>query len=535
MCPRNPFFEAAKARPPRREADVVSTPPAASGSPPGRDADAPAGAAPLTVSALVGRIKDALSEAFPRRVAVVGEISNFKRHSSGHLYFSLKDPNAAISAVMFRAQAAKLKFAPEDGMEVVADGRVDLYDVRGQLQLYVERLTPKGAGALEVAFRQLREKLSREGLFDAAAKKPLPAFARAVGLVTSPTGAAVRDIRRTLRRRWPAARVYLVPALVQGDRAAEAIAEGIRLLDAAAERLEIDTLIVARGGGSLEDLWAFNEEAVARAIFAARTPVISGVGHEVDVTIADLAADVRAATPTAAAELAVPDAADVARHLGALAERLTRSAGEHLRGGRSALASVLRSVVFRDPAWRVRTQSQRADELSHRLAAGLRGALSSARQRVEPAAGRLAALHPLRLVERARWRVEKQAQRMRWALGARSKSAGDALQALAARAAAVHPRHGLGLARQRVSAAWRQLEAMSYRSVLGRGFSVTRRAGGAILRAAGEAHAGERIETELREGKLLSRVEDTAEATPPRPPSRPRKHRRDAQPTLFND
>ncbi|MCD4699353.1 MAG: exodeoxyribonuclease VII large subunit, partial [Phycisphaerae bacterium] len=270
--------------------------------------------APLTVSDLVARIKEALLDTFPKRLSVVGQISNLKRHSSGHLYFSLKDASAAIDAVMFRSAASGVRFDVEDGLEVVASGRIDVYERQGRLQFYVERLAPQGTGALELAFRQLKDRLEHEGLFDPARKKPLVRFPRAVGVITSPTGAAVRDIARTLSRRWPAAKVFLVPVRVQGDQAAGQIADAVRLMDATAEKYQIDTIIVARGGGSLEDLWAFNEEVLARAIFAADTPIISGVGHEVDFTISDFVADVRSATPTAAAELATPDGTEIRRH-----------------------------------------------------------------------------------------------------------------------------------------------------------------------------------------------------------------------------
>jgi len=468
----------------------------------------------ISVSGLIAQIKGALADAFPRSVAVIGEISNFKRHSSGHLYFRLKDAGAAIDAVMFRPDAARLKFRPADGMEIVAEGRVDVYDVRGQLQLYVERMTPKGAGALELAFRQLRDKLQREGLFDPQVKKPIPPYPRAVGVVTSPTGAALRDIRRTLSRRWPSITMYLVPVPVQGEAAAEAIAKALRLLDANADRLGIDTIIVGRGGGSLEDLWAFNEEAVARAVYAASTPVISAVGHETDITICDLVADVRAATPTAAAELAVPDAAQVARHLGLLARRLKHRAGESIAAAQAALAGALRSVVFRDPAWRVRTQMQRLDELSHRMRAGLAGELAAYRGRLTPAAGRLAAIHPARLAEQKLARLHRAAGRMAWALGARSKHAGETLAEMQQRLARLHPRHKLNLATQKIHAAKRQLEAMSYRSVLKRGYAVTRDSRGAILRSAGQVKINELIQTELAYGKINSRVTSTGETAP---------------------
>jgi exodeoxyribonuclease VII large subunit len=360
------------------------------------------GPAPLTVSELVGRIKEALLDAFGQRVIVVGEISNFKRHTSGHLYFSLKDPNATIDAVMFRPLAARVRFDVGDGLEVVAEGRVDVYEKQGRLQFYVERLTPRGAGALELAFRQLKAKLQAEGLFDPARKKPLPRFPRAVGVITSPTGAAIRDIARTLRRRWPAARVYLVGVHVQGDQAAGEIAEAVALLDAKADELGIDTLIVGRGGGSLEDLWAFNEEVVARAIFAARTPIISGVGHEVDFAISDFVADVRAATPTAAAELAVPDAAELRRHVGVLAGRLARRADERLATARAGLEAILRSVVFRDPASRIRSGRQHADELVSRMQIGLEACRRQGQTRLHDANARLIEQHPRRLLEPGR-------------------------------------------------------------------------------------------------------------------------------------
>jgi exodeoxyribonuclease VII large subunit len=454
----------------------------------------------------MARIKCALAEAFPQSVAVVGEISNFKLHSSGHMYFRLKDADAAIDAAMFRQFASRLRFTPADGLEVLVEGRVDVYDPRGQLQLYVEQMTPRGAGALELAFRQLCEKLRREGLFDPASKKPLPRFPRAIGLVTSPTGAAVRDICKTLRRRWPAARVYLMPVLVQGEGAAESVAEGIALLDANAARFGIDTIIVARGGGSLEDLWAFNEEIVIRAIHAAGAPIVTGIGHEIDVTIADMVADVRAATPTAAAELAVPDAAEVLRHLLTVEARLRRAAVEGFESAATALRAVLRSAIFRDPTAGLRIQHQRLDELSHRLRADLGQIVSQARRRLEPVGGRLASLHPARLTESAKGRVDRLTARLAWALGGRSKRAGDALAAWQGRLLAVQPGYRLRLACQRVAAAERQLEALSHRSVLHRGFSVTRRPDGAILRSIGDVGEGDWIATELADGRIRSRV-----------------------------
>jgi exodeoxyribonuclease VII large subunit len=485
-------------------------------------------AQPLTVSALLARVKNALAGSLEPRLTVVGELSNVKHHASGHLYFRLKDGRCAIDACMFRMAAKRLKFRPADGLEVVVEGRVDVYEVRGQLQLYAETMTPRGAGALELAFRQLRDKLQAEGLFDPAAKKHIPRYPRAVGVITSATGAAVRDICRTLRRRWSGAEIYLYPAAVQGDTAAAGVARGIELMDAAAERLGIDTIIVGRGGGSLEDLWAFNEEVLARAVFAARTPIISGVGHETDVTICDMVADLRAPTPTGAAELAVPDATEVRRHLIANAARLERCVRGQLDRGRGHLAGLLRSGVFRDPLGRIRTQQQRIDELTHRLRAAARHRLTQGHHRLEPAARKLAALHPARLAERARARLDRIASRLAWVLGGRSKRGSDRLGHLEARLAAVHPVHRLRLAQQSLRAAERQLESMSHRSVLARGFSVTRGAGGRILRSTAEVSPGQVITTELADGNIRSTVEGRRQRSPGR------KGEPDNQKSLFD-
>ena len=524
----NQSQEGPRAEPTGRDVtdQFVARAPGANGPAPGEAAPA---SAPWTVSSLVARIKEALLDAFPARLAVVGQISNFKRHSSGHLYFSLKDENAAIDAVMFRQAAVGVRFDLADGLEVIAEGRVDVYDRQGRLQLYVQRLTPKGTGALELAFRQLKQRLQEEGLFDPAHKKPTPRFPRGIGVVTSPTGAAVRDIARTLGRRWPAARVYLVPVRVQGEAAAGESAEARGLLDRAAGRLAIDTILIARGGGSLEDLWAFNEESVARAIFAARTPIISGVGHEVDFTIADFVADVRAATPTAAAELAAPDGAELRRTVQQFSGRLARRVGELLEMARTSLSAVQRSVVFRDPTAGVRAANQRLDELVTRLRQGLTQVRAECQQRLHEAERALAAQHPRRLHERAAGRLAERRRDLAWALSRLARRAGELLAERAGELAAAHPRHRLRLARQRVAALRRQLEAMSYRAVLGRGFSVTRRADGPILRSANQAGPGDRLDTELADGRLRSQVEGPT----PAPDRRPKKPPPET-PTLFD-
>ena len=470
--------------------------------------------AELTVSAFLSRVKNALGEAFPSRVTVVGELSNVSSPASGHLYFSLKDASASVGCVMWKSRAGKLKFRPADGLEVVVEGRVDLYDPQGKLQLYAERITPRGEGALELAFRQLREKLQKEGLFDVARKKAIPAWPRAVGVVTSGTGAAIRDIQKTIATRWPGMAVYLLPVRVQGDGAAAEIAEAVAMLDANAEAFEIDTLIVGRGGGSLEDLWAFNEEVVARAVATATVPVISGVGHEVDVTICDLVADARAATPTAAAQRAVPDGQAYRGVLRSHSARLSQGLTQLGERARASLEAILRSGVFRDPSARVRTGAQQLDEWTHRLRAAQQGLLARQGRRLGPLADRLARVHPIRELGRSRARLDRLADRLRWALGGQTKRNSDIVTRLQSRLAAVTPSHRAAMLRQRLDALSRQLDAMSHQAILARGFSVTRLPHGQIVRSTQDLAAGVRIETLLADGVVAS---DVVEVTPSDP------------------
>ncbi|MFP4355883.1 MAG: exodeoxyribonuclease VII large subunit [Phycisphaerae bacterium] len=527
------FFDPSRARGPRTGPDVGNdvTEEFTGGS--------AAGPAPLRVGQLVGQIKQALADSFPASVQVIGEISNHSRPGSGHLYFTLKDASAAICAVMWRSSASRLRFEPEDGLEVVATGKVDVFENRGQLQLYVSSMTPKGAGALELAFRQMREKLQAQGLFDPKHKKPLCPYPRGVGVITSPTGAAIRDIRRTLSRRWPGLEVYLVGVRVQGESAGQEIADAIDAMDAAAEAYGIDTILVCRGGGSLEDLWAFNEEVVARAIWRAKTPIICGVGHEVDVTIAELVADVRAATPTAAAEIAVPAAAEVAKRIDVLAGRLDRCMHQAIATGRAILDGICRSAVFRDPMSRLRRQTQQVDELAHRLRSGVLEIRARRAEKLRPLESRLAGCHPALLAERACRRLETAGSRMNWALGGRLKRAGDELSKLESRLLALHPKSRLDLARQKIDAIGRQLESMSHKAVLKRGFSITHGPDGAILRSFAQVQPGQEVTTELADGSFASRVEgEPGGPGPPREkPTRPKRKTRSDQPdrqdTLF--
>jgi exodeoxyribonuclease VII large subunit len=356
----------------------------------------------VSVSEFTRRVKQAVEEAVPL-AWVEGEISNFKPAPSGHVYFSLKDSGAVVSAVMWRSAASRLKFAPREGMAVMALGRASVYEPRGQFQLYVERLEPVGVGALELAFRQLCEKLRAEGLFDPARKRHPPLLPRRVALVTSPTGAAVRDMLRVFERRCPVVHVLIYPVKVQGEGAAAEIVAALDRINAQADRLGgLDAIIVGRGGGSVEDLWAFNEEAVARAIHRSAVPVVSAVGHEVDVTVADLVADLRAATPTAAVEMITPSLADLLARLDECRSRLAAALSGRAAAARRALEALARRRVFALPAAGLGLERRRQslDELSDALDSAAETAVSARRDRLAALAGRLEALSPLRVLSR---------------------------------------------------------------------------------------------------------------------------------------
>ncbi|TBR17792.1 exodeoxyribonuclease VII large subunit, partial [bacterium] len=346
----------------------------------------------LTVTQLNRRIQGALEETFPA-VWVDGEVSRPIVSGAGHVYFDLKDAESVISAVMWRGTASTLKFRLEQGLAVSAWGRVTTYVPKGRYQLVVDRLAPAGAGALQLAFEQLKAKLAAEGLFDEGRKRPLPPFPKVVGLVTSAQGAAVHDMVSVLSRRAPGLVIRLIPVPVQGPDAAPRIAEAIE--DFNAQFPDTEVLLVGRGGGSIEDLWAFNEEVVARAIAASNIPVVSCVGHETDFTIADFVADLRAPTPSAAAELAVPDAAALRERAEGAAERLAAAMGGLLREARERLLSLARSPLLRDPARIFELKAQRVDELAGRLAPALerRAAMAEERlKRLQPGPGMRRAL-----------------------------------------------------------------------------------------------------------------------------------------------
>ena len=328
---------------------------------------------------------------------VRGELSNCRLYPSGHHYFTLKDGEGALRCVMFRGDAASLRFQPENGMQVIAAGRVTVFPRDGQYQLYCTRLVPEGAGDLHTAFEQLKRRLLEEGLFDQSRKKPLPPFPGTIALVTSPAGAAVRDMLRILKSRWPMTRVRVLPVRVQGEGAAQEIASAIRW----ANRYRVaDFIITGRGGGSMEDLWAFNEEVVARAIAASELPVISAVGHEPDVTIADFAADLRAATPSNAAELAVPDQREVRAGLEQIQARLEHAMGRRLAGYRQALDRLSRSRSMTEPAAYFQNKRLLLDYHSRRLSHSGERCLSGQRERLGRLASALDAMSPLKVLGR---------------------------------------------------------------------------------------------------------------------------------------
>ena len=437
-----------------------------------------------TVSELTARIKELLEERFPA-FWVEGEISNLRVPSSGHAYFTLKDELAQIKAVLFRNRSRRIRFELEDGLHVLAFGSLDVYAVKGEYQLVVELLEPKGLGALQLAFEQLKVRLAAEGLFDQARKRPLPRFPSKIGIVTSPTGAAVRDILTILSRRFADVHLLIAPVRVQGE---EAPGEIVRALTDLNRVEDLDVIIVARGGGSLEDLWAFNDEAVARAIRASKVPVISAVGHETDVTIADFVADVRAPTPSGAAELVVEEKAAVVANLLDLRDRLTRSVRQRLDRHRALLEGLARQRVLTDPARPLRDLQRRVDDLTLRLAAGLERCGTRTRQRVLLATNVLRSRTPLaRIADSARL-LEQLDSRLRSGVA-----------------------HAVERSRHRLRSGVGQLDSLSPLSVLRRGYSLTRLPGGEIVRSGRQVGRGSLIEVLLHEGTLDCLVEAVRE------------------------
>jgi len=434
-----------------------------------------------SVSELTAALEEALEARFGG-LWVEGEISNLRVVSSGHVYFTLKDEGAQVRAVLFKSRVRRLRFTPADGLHVLAFANLDVYAARGEYQLVCEVLEPKGLGALQLAFEQLKARLAAEGLFDAARKRPLPVLPRRVGLITSPTGAAVRDFLRVITRRFADVHVLVYPVRVQGEMAAPEIARALHDLNRMGG---LDVLVLARGGGSLEDLWAFNEEAVARAIAGSKIPVISAVGHETDVTIADFVADLRAPTPSAAAELVVREKAQLVTHLVSLRDRLQRAMRQRGRRLRERLDDVRRRRVLTDPARPLRDWSRRLDDLGLRLQRGLsirheqaRERLARATRALRPELLRAHLRHDARHLAQLRGRLE------RAALGEATRRR-RAMEALAGR-----------------------LDSLSPLACLARGYSICTLPSGEVVTRAAQVSPGTAVSVRLREGSLGCRVEE---------------------------
>jgi exodeoxyribonuclease VII large subunit len=433
----------------------------------------------LTVSELTARIRDLLAKNFTE-LSVEGEISNCREAQSGHLYFTLKDEKAQIRCVWFKQDRRGLKFRVEDGLKVTLRGSISVYEQRGEYQIYVESMEPLGVGALQLAFAQLKKRLEAEGLFDAAHKKPLPLLPSRIGLITSPKGAAVRDVVRILRRRFHNVHLTVFPVRVQGEGSAEEIVKALKFFN---QRKMVDVLIVARGGGSIEDLWSFNEEIVARAIYESEIPVISGVGHETDFTIADFVADVRASTPSAAAELVVQTRREFDKHIADLRQTLT----EQIRYRILVLSRRVHELGarrgFRRPLDLLRQQRQRADEMTSRLALGLRARLEQSRKRYTAAHLRIFRFDFRARISALRIRLERRATELAKKMERLSR-----------------------VKRERLEKLLVQLEERGPLKVLERGYSIVTDSTGAVLRDASAVSLGDSLTIQLHKGSLTTEV-----------------------------
>src|ERR1700730_16720874 len=432
-----------------------------------------------TVSELTGNIRDLLAKNFTA-LSGEGEISNCREAQSGHIYFTLKDDRSQIRCVLFKQQQRGIKFRAGDGLEVTVRGSISVYETRGEYQIYVENLEPIALRALQLAFEQLKKRLEAEGLFDPAHKKPLPLLPSRIGIITSPKGAAVRDVVRILTRRFPNVHLTVYPVRVQGEGSAEEIVKALKFFNA---KKIVDVLILARGGGSIEDLWSFNEEIVARAIFASEIAVISGVAHETDFTIADFVADVRASTPSAAAELVVQTRREFDKHIADLCETLVGLIRYRLLEFSRHVHELSARRGFRRPLDLLRQQRQRSDEMTSRLALGLRARLQQSRKRFTAAHLRIASFD---------FRVKIAAFRL--LLEKRSADLGIRLERL------------LRSKRERLERLTLQLQERSPLKVLERGYAIATDAAGNVLRDASQVQIGDAVTLQLHRGRLISEV-----------------------------
>jgi exodeoxyribonuclease VII large subunit len=435
----------------------------------------------FTVSQINSLIKVALEEKLPPRMIVRGEISDFKHHTSGHCYFSLKEEGAVLPCVMWASKFKKVKFSPEDGMEVLSTGHIDVYTPGGKYQLYVDKLEPAGVGALQLAFEQMVAKLLKEGLFDESHKKALPLYPMRIGILTSESSAALHDITDSIHSRWPCAKLFLYPVPVQGKGSAAKIASALRDINKRNQKLKLDVLIVGRGGGAMEDLWAFNEEVLARAIFDSTIPTISAVGHEVDTTIADLVADARASTPTKAGVVAVPDIKEILAQLTSTEQRLSNQTHAILKIAKHQLQVILADALFRNPFVLVQNNLQQLDELSAELTEVVRELLTEAHRKLSTAYEQIIRIEPHRLLGHKTIELNNWQNR-----------------------AEVGIRAIVNDCRMQLTARDNRLSALNPKSVLHRGYSITtNKQTGSLIKTSEDVRIGDYLITELANENLI--------------------------------
>ncbi|MCY8971820.1 exodeoxyribonuclease VII large subunit [Bacillus atrophaeus] len=437
-------------------------------------------AAYVTVSALTKYIKRKFDvDPHLEDIWIKGELSNVKIHTRGHIYFTLKDENARMQSVMFARQSARLPFKPESGMKVLVRGGISVYEPSGNYQLYAKEMQPDGVGALYLAYEELKKKLANEGLFDERHKKTIPAFPASIGVVTSPTGAAVRDVITTLKRRYPLVKIIVLPALVQGENASRSI---VKRIEEANEKQMCDVLIVGRGGGSIEELWAFNEEIVARSIFSSRIPIISAVGHETDFTISDFVADIRAATPTGAAEIAVPHTTDLIERIKTAEVRITRAMQQHISQKKERIQTLQSSYAFRFPKRLYAQKEQQFDLAYQQFQTQLTSLFERKNRQLERETYRLAALHPHEQLKQARKRHEDRTNQLTRSMNIQIKQLHSQFQTV------------LG-----------KLNALSPLQVMERGYSLAYKED-ELIKSISQVEENDQLEVKLKDGVLTCEV-----------------------------
>lgn len=456
-----------------------------------------------TVSQINSLIKETLEDNLPSRLVIKGEITNFKHHPSGHCYFSLKDENSNLPCAMWKTNVRRVRFRAENGLAVLATGFIDVYVPHGRYQLIVDELVPAGVGALQLAYEQMVKKLRAEGLFDDEHKKPLPAYPQRIGILTSGSGAAVHDIIDSIHNRWPCVDLLFYPVPVQGEGAAEKIAAALRDINRRNKKLKLNVLILGRGGGSLEDLWAFNEEVLARAIFDSKIPVISAVGHEVDVTVADFVADARASTPTKAGFVAVPDMQEVLGNLINIERRLTGQIKARLNLAQQNLEIILANAVFRNPLLLVRNAQQQLDELSAELAEVIKELLNVMRQKLSAAYEQIVRIEPHRLLKNKAVELNNCRHRIysgiRAIINGREVELNDLQHRVDKRICVI-----INNCRILLTAQENRLGGLNPKSVLKRGYSITtNKKTGLLIKTIDDVRLGEHLITELADENLI--------------------------------